>query len=90
MVTLTQVKDSVLVQQYMKMGNEFIGNMGAIEHNIEHAELTSELCRDILITLGYPDREAELGAIAGYLHDIGNLVNRYGHGMSGALIAFNI
>lgn len=90
MVTLTQVKDSALVQQYMKMGNNFIGNMGAIEHNIDHAELTSELCRDILITLGYADREAELGAIAGFLHDIGNLVNRYGHGMSGALMAFNI
>ncbi len=90
MVTLAQVKASQLVQQYMRMGNTFIGNIGAIEHNIDHAELTSQLCRDILVTLGYPEEEAELGAIAGFLHDIGNLVNRYGHGMSGALIAFNI
>ncbi len=90
MVTLAQVKASELVQQYMKMGNNFIGNIGAIQHNIEHAELTSELCRNILTTLGYSEKEAELGAIAGFLHDIGNLVNRYGHGMSGALIAFKI
>lgn len=89
-MTLAQVKASQLVQQYMRMGNTFIGNIGAIEHNIDHAELTSQLCRDILVTLGYPEEEAELGAIAGFLHDIGNLVNRYGHGMSGALIAFNI
>lgn len=90
MVTLKQVKASQLVQQYMMMGNNFIGNMGAIEHNLSHAELTSQLCRDILTTLGHPERETELGAIAGYLHDIGNLVNRYGHGMSGAMIAFYI
>lgn len=90
MVTLEQVKASEIVQQYLKMGNQFIGNIGAIEHNIQHAEQTSQLCRHILTTLGYSEKEAELGAIAGYLHDIGNLVNRYGHGMSGALMAFKI
>lgn len=90
MVTMKQVKASQLVQQYMMMGNNFIGNMGAIEHNLSHAELTSQLCRDILTTLGHTEREAELGAIAGYLHDIGNLVNRYGHGLSGAMISFYI
>lgn len=88
MATLQDVRNSNLVQQYMNMGNVFIGNIGAIEHNIHHAELTSALCRDILLKLGYGEREAELGAIAGYLHDIGNLINRYGHGMSGAIIAF--
>ncbi len=74
----------------MSIGNEYIGNIGAIEHNIHHAELVSGLCSDILKTLGFPEREAELGAIAGYLHDVGNLINRYGHGMSGAIIAFNL
>lgn len=74
----------------MQWGNAYIGNIGAIEHNDSHAELTSYLSYHILESLGHPKREAELGAIAGYLHDIGNLVNRYGHGMSGALISFNI
>ncbi|NLB53499.1 MAG: HD domain-containing protein [Syntrophomonadaceae bacterium] len=90
MVTLKQVKESSLVKQYMDLGNAYIGNIGAIEHNISHAELSAELCSHILTKLGYSEREAELGRIAGYLHDIGNLVNRYGHGMSGALIAFSI
>ncbi|MDD3853731.1 MAG: HD domain-containing protein [Syntrophomonadaceae bacterium] len=90
MVTLETVKASPLVEQFMLMGNDYIGNIGAIEHNLKHAELTAKLCNEILTTLGYPEREAELGRIAGYLHDIGNLVNRYGHGMSGALIAFYI
>jgi len=90
MVTLAMVKENPVVKQYMQIGNDYIGSIGAIEHNIHHAELTSRLCKEILITLGYSEREAELGAIAGYLHDIGNLINRYGHGMSGALLAFNI
>lgn len=90
MVTLDMVKNNPVVKQFMQIGNEYIGNIGAIEHNIYHAEHISRLCYHILNSLGYPEREAELGAIAGYLHDIGNLVNRYGHGMSGALLAFNI
>jgi len=90
MITLDDVKNDALINEYLKMGNAYIGNIGAIEHNLHHAELISSLCYEILNILGYSPREAELGAIAGYLHDVGNLVNRYGHGLSGALIAFNI
>ena len=90
MLTLEQVKTNEMVQAYMRLGNEYIGTIGAIEHNLSHAEYVSNLCYQILQQLGYSLREAELGAIAGYLHDIGNLVNRYGHGMSGALLAFDI
>ncbi|HWP96725.1 MAG TPA: HD domain-containing protein [Syntrophomonadaceae bacterium] len=89
-VTLEAIKSSPVVQCYMQIGNKFLGNIGAIEHNLHHAELTARLCAQVLESLGFPPREAELGAIAGYLHDIGNLVNRYGHGMSGALMAFQI
>ncbi len=90
MVTLEQVKANTMVQAYMRLGNEYIGTLGAIEHNLNHAEYVSMLSYDILEKLGFTERQAELGAIAGYLHDIGNLVNRYGHGMSGALLAFDI
>jgi hypothetical protein len=89
-VTLDTIRDNPVVQNYMRIGNAYIGNIGAIEHNLNHAEKTAALCRKILTALGFSEREAELGAIAGYLHDIGNLVNRYGHGLSGALIAFNL
>jgi len=89
-VTLDMVKANPIVKEYMQIGNDYIGNIGAIEHDTHHADLTSRLCRHLLTALGYSEREAELGAIAGFLHDIGNLVNRYGHGMSGALLAFNI
>lgn len=89
-ITLATVKENQVIIDYMNRGNSYIGNMGALEHNMHHAELISTLSYEILNTLGYSEREAELGAIAGYLHDIGNLVNRYGHGLSGAIIAFNV
>lgn len=89
-ITVQDVKNNPTIRQYMEVGNAFIGNIGAIEHNMHHADLTCFICYDILNTLGYSQREAELGAIAGYLHDIGNLINRYNHGMSGAIMALNI
>lgn len=88
MVDLQTIKDDPIIKQYMEMANTFMGNIGAIEHNIAHANLVASLSYDIIFTLGYPRREAEVAAIAGYLHDIGNLVNRYGHGTSGAIMAF--
>lgn len=90
MITMETIRDNPLIADYMKMGNTYIGNMGAIEHSFNHAELISSLCYDILNTLGYSPREAELASIAGYLHDIGNLINRYGHGLSGAIMAFYV
>ncbi len=89
-ITLETIKNNPLVNDYLRIGNTYIGNMGALEHNLQHAEYTSSLCRKILTALGRPERETELAAIAGYLHDMGNLINRYGHGMSGAIMAFNI
>jgi hypothetical protein len=89
-ITLEDVKNNQAVQRYMLVGNDYIGAIGAIEHSVNHAELVSQLSHDILTKLGFPQRQAELAAIAGYLHDIGNLINRYGHGMSGALMAFRI
>ncbi|MGE5396193.1 MAG: HD domain-containing protein [Chitinophagales bacterium] len=90
MTTLESIKANPTFQKYLEMGNEYIGTIGAIEHNFSHAELVSSLSYQILYKLGFPRREAELAAIAGYLHDIGNIINRYEHGMSGALIVFEI
>lgn len=55
-----------------------------------HAGLTARVAGDILQTLGYDERTCELARIAGYIHDIGNAVNRVDHAMSGALLAFDV
>ncbi|MGE5453633.1 MAG: HD domain-containing protein [Methylocystaceae bacterium] len=90
MVNLEMVKTHPFVNTAMDMGNEFIGNTGAIEHNRRHAEYVARMAAQVLEGLGGTPREAELATIAGYLHDIGNMVNRYKHGMAGALMAMSI
>ena len=66
------------------------GVLGFTEHSYRHVNLVSSIARNILERLGYPERQVELAAIAGYMHDIGNVVSRNEHGISGAVIAYPI
>ena len=63
---------------------------GYTEHSHRHISIVSQRAGEILETLGYPERTVELTRIAGYLHDIGNCVNRTDHAHSGAILAYNI
>ena len=63
-------------------------NIGYTEHSLAHVVHVADVAQYILLKLGYSEREAELARIAGYLHDIGNIVNRTGHAQSGAVMAY--
>lgn len=63
---------------------------GYTEHSHRHISIVSKRAGDILEKLGYPERTVELTRIAGYLHDIGNTVNRVDHAHSGAIMSFQI
>jgi len=78
------------IRCYIKSGNDCMGAIGFTEHGLAHAKRSSNYARNILEALGYPERTCELAAIAGYMHDIGNTVNRVDHAHSGALMAFTI
>ena len=78
------------VRAYIQQGNDNLGVIGFTEHGFAHAKRSSDTARDILRLLGYPERTCELAAIAGYLHDIGNTVNRVDHAHSGAIMAFTL
>lgn len=90
MISLQDVKTNSIVDSFIRNGNKFLGAMGFTEHSYRHVNLVSSIARNILERLGYSEREAELAAIAGYLHDIGNVVSRSHHGTSGALISFTV
>lgn len=64
--------------------------MGYTEHSFAHVSKVAKIARYIVETMGYSEHDCELAEIAGYLHDIGNLVNRVDHSQSGAIIAFRI
>ncbi len=86
MVILDDIKRNPVLDSFIRKGNEFLGTMGFTEHSYRHVNLVSSISKNILDKLGYSKREAELASIAGYLHDLGNVVSRNEHGISGATI----
>lgn len=89
-ITIDKVKKDPSVMSYIKKADESLTALGYTEHGFAHVNRVSTLARSILLTLGYSEREAELAEIAGYLHDIGNVINRIEHAQSGAIMAFRI
>ena len=65
-------------------------NFGYTEHSYRHIGIVSKRAGDILQDLGFDERTVELTRIAGYMHDIGNCVNRVDHAHSGAILSYNI
>lgn len=90
MLTFEEVKNNSAIQTYIKCADESLIALGYTEHSFAHVSRTAATAKYILETMGYPERDVELAQIAGYLHDIGNLVNRVDHAQSGAVMAFRI
>ncbi len=90
MITYEDIKNSKEVQTYIKKADESLVELGYTEHSFAHVGKVANQAQDILLKLGYGERTAELAKIAGYMHDIGNVVNRVDHAQSGAIMAFRI
>ena len=90
MLTFQEVKRNEAIRTYIQRADESLTALGYTEHSFAHVTQVAETAGYILETLGYPARMVELAKIAGFLHDIGNLVNRIDHSQSGAVMAFRI
>ncbi len=90
MITLEQLKKNEAINTYITQADKSLEALGYTEHSFAHVTKVAETASYILETMGYSEHEAELARIAGYLHDIGNLVNRQEHSQSGAVMAFRI
>ena len=89
-ITFEQVKANPAVRAFIEKADESLLALGYTEHSFPHVARAAETARRILIETSHSERVAELGAIAAFLHDIGNVVNRKGHESSGALLAFSL
>lgn len=89
-ITIKEVKNDSDVIAFIARADKVMEEIGYTEHGYRHADLVSKIAFNILDRLGYSQREAELAEIAGYLHDIGNLVNRKNHYLVGAKISGDI
>lgn len=90
MITYQDIKTNEEINAYITMGDKGLGVLGYTDHSQAHAAKVAEIAGQILEELGYSSREVELAKIAGYMHDIGNAVNRHDHAHSGAILAFQI
>ena len=89
-ITFEDICNNETVKTYIRKADESLIALGYTEHSFPHVMKVAKVASDILLTLGYSEREAELARIAGYLHDIGNVINRIDHAQSGAVMAFRI
>lgn len=89
-ITLEAVKKDRQVQAYIKGADEYLEVVGYTEHGTRHCGLVAKVAYNTLRQLDVPEREAELSAIAGYLHDIGNAINRINHAYTGAVLAHTL
>ena len=89
-ITFEEIKNNETIRTYIKKADESLRSLGYTEHSFAHVTKVGVVARDILLKLGYGEREAELAAIAGFMHDIGNVINRKDHAQSGAVMAFRI
>ena len=90
MITLEDVKKNKEVEELVIGSQKQLNALGYTEHSIRHVTIVSNRAAKILETLGYTEERIELAKIAGYMHDIGNCVNRVDHAHSGAILAYQI
>ena len=90
MITFEALKQNEAIRAYIAKADESLQALGFTEHSFAHVCHVAEMAAYILETLGYPEHDVELAKIAGYLHDIGNLINRIAHSQSGAIMAFKL
>ena len=90
MLEMSVLKEDKEVEAIMKMSEQTIEVLGYTEHSRRHSSIVSKWAGEILRSLGCPEERVRLAEIAGYLHDIGNCINRQDHSQSGALLAYGI
>lgn len=90
MVTYEDVVNNPEIKEFMKNAQKQLDVLGYTEHSSRHVSLVAERAGEILRVLGYDEHRIELAKIAGYMHDIGNSVNRVDHAHTGAILAYSV
>ena len=89
-ITYEGIKKNETINTYIRQADENLKALGFTEHSFAHVCKVAETAGAILAELGFDEKTIELGKIAGYMHDIGNVVNRIDHAQSGAVMSFRI
>lgn len=90
MVKYQEIRENEEVREYIRKGNANLGVLGYTDHSVAHCAIVAEEAGKILQVFGYTEHEIELAKIAGFMHDIGNCINRSKHAEYGGLLANEI
>ena len=90
MIAFEDVKNNIEVKALVEGAQKQLNALGYTEHSVRHVTIVSNRAAEVLRALGYPEERIELAKIAGYMHDIGNCVNRVDHAHTGAILAYQI
>lgn len=90
MITFENIKNNDAINTYIRCADKSLSVLGFTEHSFAHVTRVANTAKYILETMGYPEHTINLAMIAGYMHDIGNVINRIDHSQSGAVMAFRI
>ena len=85
-----EIANNKEINAYLQKGNANLGQLGFTDHSQAHCVQVARQAGKILKRLGYSEHEIELAKIAGYMHDIGNTINRVDHAHTGAILAYQI
>ncbi|HEX6843754.1 MAG TPA: HD domain-containing protein [Actinomycetota bacterium] len=88
-ITLEEVQQDPELSLYISSADRVMDAMGFTEHGFRHANLVARIAYQVLHRLGYPERDAQLATVAGYLHDVGNALARDAHGQTGAVLVYH-
>ncbi len=89
-VTFNKIQKNADITAMLQKANDHLGIVGYTEHGVRHGKWVGRTAQKLLKALGKNGREADLAGIAGYMHDIGNLINREDHAQSGAMMAYKL
>ncbi len=90
MISIEDVKKNKTIAALVEKADKVLGEIGYTEHGQRHCSLAANIAYNIMVRLGKGERKAQLAAIAGYMHDIGNLINRDFHAQTAAVMAFSV
>lgn len=90
MITLQDIKQNDSIKALVRAANKYLETLGFTDHGPRHLSYVSRTASGVLKSLGYSEREIELAAIAGWVHDVGNSINRHEHGPNGAVLLYPI
>ena len=90
MITLEDIRANAEISALIREANEVLNAIGYTEHGMRHVGYVSSVAATILKKLEYPERTVELAAITGWIHDVGNVINRKHHGLNGAIMLFPV